>query len=189
MTRNQKLASNLLTPTTKADDHDRPLSLEAIVTEGHMTEADRNVCARAALALFARGQTIAAEHGLVLVDTKYEFGRCCATGDILLIDEIHTPDSSRYWLAASAEERIAAGLEPENIDKEFLRLWFRERCDPYQPDAVLPEAPRDLVVELSRRYVQLYEMITWNEFDFAAAEQGEDVISKVLEEAFRGKIE
>lgn len=183
MTRNQKLPENLLTPTTKEEDHDRPLSLDAIVNEGHMTREDRDVCARAALAIFARGQAIAAQHGLILVDTKYEFGRCCETGRILLIDEVHTPDSSRYWLAASAAERIAAGKEPENIDKEFLRLWFRDHCDPYKDD-MLPEAPRDLVVELSRRYIQLFEMITWDDFDFTAAEQGEDAISKAIEEAF-----
>ena len=181
MTKNMKLPQNLLTPTTKEEDHDRPISLQEIVDEKWMTREDLDVCGQAALAIFARGQQIAAEHGLILVDTKYEFGRCCETGDILLIDEVHTPDSSRYWLASSAAERIAAGQEPENIDKEFLRLWFRDHCDPYK-DESLPEAPRDLVLELSRRYIQLYEMITWKDFDFEAATTGEEAISKAIQD-------
>ena len=167
MVKNQKLPNgNLLTPTTKEEDHDRPISAQEIVKEKWMTQQDWDVCAKAALEIFALGQQIAIDHGLILVDTKYEFGRDLETGEILLIDEVHTPDSSRYWLASSYEERIAAGMEPENIDKEFLRLWFREQCDPYK-DKVLPEAPRDLVLELSRRYITLYEMITWNHFDFS----------------------
>ena len=146
-----------------------------------MTQQDLDVCAKAAVEVFALGQKIAADHGLILVDTKYEFGRCCETGEILLIDEVHTPDSSRYWLASSAAERIAAGKEPENIDKEFLRLWFRDHCDPYK-DETIPDAPRDLVLELSRRYIQLYEMITWKDFDFETASAGEDAISKAIQE-------
>ena len=181
LTKNMKLPEILLTPTTKEEDHDRPISLQQIVDENWMTQADLDVCGQAALAVFRRGQEIAAQHGLILVDTKYEFGRCCATGNILLIDEVHTPDSSRYWLASSAADRIAAGLEPENIDKEFLRLWFADHCDPYN-DAALPEAPRDLVLELSRRYIQLYEMITWNDFDFDAATSGEEAIAKAIQE-------
>lgn len=179
MTKNQKLPTILLTPTTKEDDHDRPISLHDIVKEGWMTQDDLDVCAKAALEIFARGQTIAASGGLILVDTKYEFGKDGET--IRLIDEVHTPDSSRYWLASSVEERIRNGLEPENIDKEFLRLWFRERCDPYDPNVVLPEAPRELVMELSKRYIQLYEMITRQDFDFVAASQGEDGISERIQ--------
>ena len=82
-----------------------------------------------------------------------------------MIDEVNTPDSSRYWISDTYESRIMAGMEPENIDKEFLRLWFRDNCDPYN-DVVLPEAPRDLVIELARRYVVLYETITGMVFDF-----------------------
>lgn len=177
MVKNQKLAKNLLTPTTKEEEHDRPISAEDIIKEKWMTQEDWDVCAEAALKVFARGQKIADEHGLILVDTKYEFGRDLETGEILLIDEVHTPDSSRYWLASSYQERIAAGMEPENIDKEFLRLWFRERCDPYK-EKVIPEAPRDLVLELSRRYITLFEMITWNQFDFTA--DREEGIAKAI---------
>jgi phosphoribosylaminoimidazole-succinocarboxamide synthase len=102
-----------------------------------------------------------------LVDTKYEFGVDDETGEVLLVDEIHTPDSSRYWLEHSYEARFAAKEQPENIDKEFVRLWFKERCDPYK-DESLPEAPADLVLELSRRYVLLYELITGESFPFSA---------------------
>merc|ERR1711920_699140 len=101
----------------------------------------------------------------ILVDTKYEMGKDLVTGEILLIDEVHTPDSSRYWLSSSYEERLMEGKEPENIDKEFFRLWFAKQCDPYK-DEILPKAPKELVVELSRRYISLYEMITGKEFCF-----------------------
>lgn len=177
MIKNQKLSKNLLTPTTKEEEHDRPISAEDIVAEKWMTQEDWDICADAAQRVFAFGQKIAHEHGLILVDTKYEFGRDLETGEILLIDEVHTPDSSRYWLASTYEERIAAGMEPDNIDKEFLRLWFRERCDPYK-EKILPEAPRDLVLELSRRYITLFEMITWNHFDFST--DGEESITNAI---------
>lgn len=179
MTKNQKLAENILTPTTKEEDHDRPISCAEIVAEKWMTQADLDVCAEASLKIFALGQKVAEEHGLILVDTKYEFGRDDVTGEILLIDEVHTPDSSRYWLASTYEQCIAEGKEPDNIDKEFLRLWFRDHCDPYN-DAALPEAPRALVVELARRYITLYEMITWKDFDFSAVE-GEDAITTAIQ--------
>lgn len=164
LVKNQKLPANLITPTTKETEHDRPITPDEIVAEGWMTADDWAHCRDAALALFAFGQEKAAEHGLILVDTKYEMGRD-ADGTIRLIDEIHTPDSSRYWLADSYQQRIAAGQEPENVDKEFLRLWFKEHCDPYA-DAELPKAPDDLVVELGRRYVFLYERITGRAFEF-----------------------
>jgi phosphoribosylaminoimidazole-succinocarboxamide synthase len=114
------------------------------------------------MALYRRGVGIAARNGLILVDTKYEMGRDQG-GNLCLVDEIHTPDSSRYWIADTYQSRFDNGQKPENIDKEFLRLWFVERCDPYG-DEVLPEPPEELVVELSSRYVQLYEMITGTEF-------------------------
>ena len=105
---------------------------------------------------------IAAQKGLILVDTKYEFGTG-ENGTLVLIDEIHTPDSSRYWQLESYEARTAAGQEPEYFDKEFLRLWFKEHSDPYK-DAVLPPAPPELVEEMSRRYIQMYEQITGEKF-------------------------
>jgi phosphoribosylaminoimidazole-succinocarboxamide synthase len=167
--KNQQLNHPVLTPTTKDKDHDRPISPKEIISEGHMTEADWQEASDAALRLFEYGSHLAAQHGLILVDTKYEFGRD-EDGVIRLIDEIHTPDSSRYWLSGNYKERFAAGKEPENIDKEFLRLWFVDHCDPYK-DAVLPQAPNDLIVTLSSRYIQLYEMITNKKFPFQTEKQ------------------
>jgi phosphoribosylaminoimidazole-succinocarboxamide synthase len=158
MVKNQTLPKPILTPTTKSVEHDRPLSAQEIVKEGLIEEAIWNKLEAIVFGLFQRGAEIAARNGLILVDTKYELG-LDENGEVTLIDEVHTPDSSRYWLALSYEERIAKGLEPENIDKEFLRLWFKDHCDPYH-DKDLPKAPDDLVVELSSRYILLYEMIT-----------------------------
>ncbi len=163
MKKNQKLEKAVLTPTTKSDEHDRPVPPKEIVDEGMVPADVWNKMEKAALALFARGQELALAHGLILVDTKYEFG-LDDKGELTLIDEIHTPDSSRYWQAASYEGRIAAGQEPENFDKEFLRLWFKEHCDPYN-DPVLPQAPADMVAELSSRYIQIYEQLTGKKFE------------------------
>ena len=160
--KNQKLDDNMLTPTTKEEHHDRPISPKDIIKEGWMTKEDWGFCSKIALDLFSFGQKVAAEHGMILVDTKYEMG-VDESGNILLIDEIHTPDSSRYWIKNTYEQRIENGLEPENIDKEFLRLWFVDNCDPYNDDE-LPPAPNDLVVELSNRYIYLYETITGESF-------------------------
>ncbi|GAX26231.1 phosphoribosylaminoimidazole-succinocarboxamide synthase [Fistulifera solaris] len=184
MVKNQKLPTNLLTPTTKEEEHDRPISMKDIVDEQWMTPDDLEVCAEAALKVFALGQQIAAEHGLILVDTKYEFGRDEETGEILLIDEVHTPDSSRYWLASTYQQKVALGQEPDNIDKEFLRLWFRDNCDPYN-DEVLPEAPRDLVLELARRYITLYEMITWKDFPLLELLGGESSLKEAMDSLLR----
>ena len=162
MKKNEKLLANIVTPTTKEKEHDRPITAQEIVAEGWLTAAEWEFASAKALELFAFGQGIAAERGLILVDTKYEFG-VDADGEILLIDEIHTPDSSRYWLADSYESRLAAGKEPDMIDKEFFRLWFRERCDPYK-DKVLPVPPDELIAELAARYIQLFEKITGSEF-------------------------
>jgi phosphoribosylaminoimidazole-succinocarboxamide synthase len=133
-----------------------------MIAEGFITESRFERVKETALALFARGQELAARNGLILVDTKYEFG-VDANGALTLIDEIHTPDSSRYWQLDSYAARFAAGEEPQYFDKEFLRLWFREHCDPYR-DAALPPAPPELVEELSRRYVAMYEEITGSPF-------------------------
>ena len=165
MKKNQKLWENLITPTTKSDEHDELISPEKIVADGWMTQEEWDYCAEKAKAIFAHGQKLAAERGLILVDTKYEFGRDIATGEILLIDEVHTPDSSRYWLAHNYEERFAAGKAPDNIDKEFVRLWYKDHCDPYK-DETLPTAPTDLLAELSRRYILLFELITGEQFPF-----------------------
>ncbi|HAU1652548.1 TPA: phosphoribosylaminoimidazolesuccinocarboxamide synthase [Legionella pneumophila] len=160
--KNQKLERPVITPTTKETVHDRPISPHEIVAEGWMTQEDWDEASSYALRLFQHGMEVAQRHGLILVDTKYEFGRD-AEGRIILVDEVHTPDSSRYWLFNSYQERFEAGKEPENIDKEFLRLWFVDHCDPYK-DKVLPQAPQELIVTLASRYIQLYEMITGESF-------------------------
>lgn len=163
MKKNEPLTKNIITPTTKETTHDRPVTPKEIVAEGWLTAEQWEFTSAKTLELFAFGQKIAASRGLILVDTKYEFG-VASDGEILLIDEIHTPDSSRYWLADSYAERLAAGQEPNMIDKEFFRLWFRERCDPYK-DAVLPVPPDDLIAELAARYIQLFEKITGTAFE------------------------
>ncbi len=177
LVKNQKLDANMLTPTTKEEHHDRPIAPDEIVNEGWMAQEDWDYCSQKALELFAFGQKKAAENDMILVDTKYEMGRD-ADGTIQLIDEIHTPDSSRYWIAKTYDERMAAGQEPQNIDKEFLRLWFVDNCDPYN-DETLPEAPEELVVELSSRYIYLYETITGGVFPFPDA--GKSVQERINE--------
>ena len=162
--KNQRLSTPLLTPTTKEKHHDKPISPEEIISEGWMNKNDWESASEIALQLFTFGQKIALKNGLFLVDTKYELGKD-NNGNIVLIDEIHTPDSSRFWIANTYDERFNNGMEPQNIDKEFLRLWFVDNCDPYN-DETLPSAPTELVVELSQRYIFLYETITGNRFKF-----------------------
>jgi phosphoribosylaminoimidazole-succinocarboxamide synthase len=163
MQKNQKLPQPLLTPTTKSETHDRNVTPRDIIEEGLADKKTWEELSVAALRLFNRGQELALKAGLILVDTKYEFGRD-ENGVLTLIDEIHTPDSSRWWRAGSYEERLNAGQEPEYFDKEFLRLWFKEHCDPYK-DKILPAAPKDMVVELASRYIQIYEQITGKQFE------------------------
>ncbi len=162
MKKNQRLLRPVFTPSTKQDTHDRTLSPQELINEGVISRSMIDTVEKVAIALYSRGAEIAASRGLILVDTKYEFG-LDDRGTLTLIDEIHTPDSSRYWQSASYQGRIDAGEEPEYFDKEFLRLWFKEHCDPYK-DATLPEAPPELVEELSARYIRMYEQITGEKF-------------------------
>ena len=168
MKKNQKLEKPVLTPTTKHETHDRNLTSKMILEEKLMSPELWQKISDIALQLFTRGQEIALEKGLILVDTKYEFGLDDG-GEVILIDEIHTPDSSRYWQANSHQDRITKGLEPENFDKEFLRLWFKDNCDPYK-DEKLPEAPAEMVTELSRRYVKICEQITGIPFEIESGD-------------------
>jgi len=163
LVKNQKLPETILTPTTKAaqGEHDAPITAVEIVEQGLLTQAQWDELARLSLAVFARGREIAAENGLILVDTKYEFG-VDENGRITLADEIHTPDSSRYWKADSYNERMNEGAEPESLDKEFLRLWITDKCDPYNDP--IPEIPADTLMEFSGKYVRLYETVTGLEF-------------------------
>ena len=162
MRKNQQLPRPIFDPTTKEAAHDRSLSPQQMIAEGFITQKLFDRVRETALKLFARGQEIAARSGLILVDTKYEFGTD-EHGALVLIDEIHTPDSSRYWQRDTYAARFEAGEEPQYFDKEFLRLWFRDHCDPYR-DATLPPAPPELVDELSRRYIAMYDQITGMKF-------------------------
>ena len=163
LVKNQKLPGTILTPTTKAaqGEHDAPITAEEIVEQGLLTQAQWDELAELSLAIFARGREIAEQNGLILVDTKYEFG-LDPDGRITLADEIHTPDSSRFWIKESYDQRLAAGEEPESLDKEFLRLWIRGRCDPYNDP--IPEIPADTLIEFSGKYVKLYEQVTGQTF-------------------------
>ncbi len=160
---NQRLPHPILTPTSKAFDgaHDAPLTPQQIVSRGLATAAQWAQLSDYALALFARGQAMAAERGLILVDTKYEFGTD-PDGRIVLADEIHTPDSSRYWRADSYEARFAAGERPESFDKDFVRNWVAARCDPYRD--TIPTIPEDLVLATAAVYIQAFETITGQTF-------------------------
>jgi phosphoribosylaminoimidazole-succinocarboxamide synthase len=160
---NQKLPSTIITPTTKAGDgsHDEPLSQSEIIDRGLLTGGQWRRVSQLALALFARGRAIADQCGLILVDTKYEFG-LDPIGRIILADEIHTPDSSRYWIRDSYRQRFAAGEPPETLDKDFVRRWVVARCDPYRDS--LPEIPRDVILEAARIYIDAFETITGQAF-------------------------
>lgn len=160
---NEKLPKPIITPTSKAFDggHDEPLSPQEIVETGLLSAEQWDTLSRYALALFSRGQELAAERGLILVDTKYEFGTD-STGRIVLADEIHTPDSSRYWIAATYPQSFEKGTRPESFDKDFVRAWVAERCDPYKDD--IPEIPVELIEQTSGVYIKAYEMITGQSF-------------------------
>jgi phosphoribosylaminoimidazole-succinocarboxamide synthase len=160
---NQKLSEPIITPTSKASHggHDEPLSQADILEQGLLTKKQWEVVQAYALQLFARGQARAAERGLILADTKYEFGKDQA-GTVVLADEIHTPDSSRYWIAESYEQAFESGNRPESFDKDFIRSWVSERCDPYKQP--IPSIPDEIVNQVSRVYVQAYEAITGKTF-------------------------
>jgi phosphoribosylaminoimidazole-succinocarboxamide synthase len=150
------------------------MSPDELIAAGLVSAEQWQELARLSLALFARGREIAADNGLILVDTKYEFG-LDGHGRLVLADEIHTPDSSRYWYAASYPARHAAGLEPESLDKEFLRLWIRERCNPYTDP--IPEIPDEVLVAFAARYIQLYETVTGQ--PFTAPDRAQPILERI----------
>jgi phosphoribosylaminoimidazole-succinocarboxamide synthase len=179
MRKNQPLPEPIITPTTKgrAGEHDERITCAEVPECGLLDEVTWEQIQAAALAMFKRGQEIARQGGLILVDTKYEFGRA-PDGTLMLIDEVHTPDSSRFWVAESYGERMAKGKEPENFDKEFLRLWYAERG--YRGDGEPPEATDGLIVQVSERYIALYEKLTGRTFEPGAYPAGPR-IAQVLE--------
>lgn len=164
MKKNVRLPHPILTPSTKAEkgDHDVSVSAEQLLGMGVITKEHFERGAAIAASLFEFGQRRAAERGLILVDTKYEMG-LTADGEIVVIDEIHTPDSSRYWYIDSYEERLAKGEEPRSLDKEFVRRWLVENHD-YTGDGPPPALPDEIRVEAAKRYIETYELITGRPF-------------------------
>ncbi|MDE5903416.1 MAG: phosphoribosylaminoimidazolesuccinocarboxamide synthase [Muribaculaceae bacterium] len=173
MRENQKFEHPILTPTTKADEgHDENISREEIIARGIVPEEVYEQVERYALALFERGQQMAAERGLILVDTKYEFG--LLDGKVILIDEIHTPDSSRYFYADGYEERFEKGEPQRQLSKEFVRQWLISNGFMGKEGQQVPEMTDEYCQEVSRRYIELYEHITGKKFqpaDESALEQ------------------
>ncbi|WP_421754752.1 phosphoribosylaminoimidazolesuccinocarboxamide synthase [Croceimicrobium sp.] len=165
MVENQAFAEPIITPTTKADQglHDEDISREAILDQGIVSESDYLQLEEYTRALFQRGQEMARERGLILVDTKYEFGKNAA-GEIILIDEIHTPDSSRYFYAEGYEERLAKGEAQRQLSKEFVREWLMANGFQGKEGQSVPEMTEAFVQEVSERYAELFEKITGHDF-------------------------
>lgn len=161
--KNQKLPTPIITPTTKAahGEHDANVSGEQAIEMGLVTREEWNQLSKYALALYKKGVEIAANQGVILVDTKYEFGRD-PDGKIVLIDEIHTPDSSRFWIANTYDQKITAGEEPDNINKEYLRLWLANQG--YRGEGEMPAITEEVIIETAEKYIQAYEMITGETF-------------------------
>ncbi|MGH7271973.1 MAG: phosphoribosylaminoimidazolesuccinocarboxamide synthase, partial [Polyangiaceae bacterium] len=163
LVKHQKLPHPILTPTTKAPkgEHDVSGSREEILATGCVTAQDFDEAAAVAMRLFAEGQRICAERGLILVDTKYEFGRTPA-GKLVVIDEIHTPDSSRFWRSDTYGERMKAGQDPDPLDKDFVRRWYISQG--YKGDGVAPPMTDDVRAGAAERYIAAYEQITGETF-------------------------
>lgn len=160
MLKNQKFKATIITPTTKGE-HDELIDAKGIIERKLTTKEQWAEISDRALALFKRGQEVAAERGLILVDTKYEMG-VDENGQITIGDEVHTPDSSRYWVASSYEDRLGKGQEPESLDKEFFRLWLREQGFDYgKPQPAITD---DVRLMLAKKYIDLYERITGKNF-------------------------
>ena len=162
--KNEKLPSTIITPTTKAaqGDHDAPITESEILSSQLVTTQQWYELAEKSLALFSRGRDLAAKNGLILVDTKYEFG-VDQNGIVVVADEIHTPDSSRFWIASSYQKLFEASANPESLDKEFLRLWVTAKCDPYNDP--IPDIPLETLIEFSEKYIKLFELVTGKKFE------------------------
>lgn len=164
MRENEKFPTPIITPTTKAEigTHDEDISREEIIVRGLVPENEYRQIEQYALALFARGQEIAEKHGLILVDTKYEFGSC--NGQVMLMDEVHTPDSSRYFYADGYAERFEAGEPQRQLSKEFVREWLMDHGFQGKEGQQVPEMTPAVVQSITDRYVELYEGITGDRF-------------------------
>ena len=169
MRENERFPHPIITPTTKADEgHDMNISREEIIAQGLVSREDYEVMEDYALKIFERGQQIAKKQGLILVDTKYEFGK--RDGKVYLIDEIHTPDSSRYFYADGYEERFAKGEPQRQLSKEFVRQWLIDHNFMNEPGQVMPEITDEYAQSVSERYIELFEHITGERFEKADGE-------------------
>lgn len=185
MKENDKFPTPIITPTTKADEgHDENISKEEAIAQGIVSAEDYALLEKYAIALFQRGTEIAAKRGLILVDTKYEFGKI--GNEIILIDEIHTPDSSRYFYAEGYEERQAKGEKQRQLSKEFVREWLMENGFQGKEGQKVPEITEEIVNSISERYMELYEQITGEKFERGdltnVIERIENNVSKALKE-------
>ena len=176
MRENEKFPTPIITPTTKAEigTHDEDISREEIIARGLVPEKEYELLEKYALALFARGQKIAAQHGLILVDTKYEFGSY--NGQVMLMDEVHTPDSSRYFYAEGYAERFAAGEPQRQLSKEFVREWLMDNGFQGKEGQQVPEMTPEIVSSITDRYVELYEGITGDAF---VREESSDLAARI----------
>jgi phosphoribosylaminoimidazole-succinocarboxamide synthase len=176
MKENQKFPEPIITPTTKAEigEHDADISKEEILAQGLATPEEYELLEKYTLALFKRGTEMAAERGLILVDTKYEFGK--HDGKIYLMDEIHTPDSSRYFYSEGYEERFAAGEPQKQLSKEFVREWLMDNGFQGKEGQEVPEMTPEIVEGISNRYIELYEHITGESF---CKESDEDLYARI----------
>lgn len=176
MKENDKFPTPIITPTTKADaGHDENISKEDIIKQGLVSKEDYEQIEKYALQLFARGSEIANKHGLILVDTKYEFGK--ADGKIYLIDEIHTPDSSRYFYLDGYEQRQAKGEKQRQLSKEFVRQWLMDNGFQGKEGQKVPEMTGEIINDISNRYIELYEHITGKKF--VKPTENDDILKRI----------
>lgn len=176
MKENERFPEPIITPTTKADEgHDLDISKEEIIRQGIVSAEDYEVMETYTRQLFRRGQEIAQKHGLILVDTKYEFGK--RDGKVYLIDEIHTPDSSRYFYADGYEEKLANDLPQKQLSKEFVRQWLIEHDFMNEPGQTMPEITDEYANSVSERYIELYEHITGEKF--VKAQDADDISARI----------
>ncbi len=180
--KNQKFSKPIITPTTKAEhgSHDELISREEIIKRGLVDEDAYRKIEKAALALFDFGSKLVAKNNLILVDTKYEFGEL--DGELVLIDEVHTPDSSRFWIRDTYTELFNKGQEPQKLDKEYVRQWLSNKG--FLGDGPIPLIPDEVKIEAAKRYITAYEMITGNEF----TAKNEDVLKRIEENLRKSKI-
>ena len=176
MKEHQRFEKPIITPTTKADEgHDEDISREEIIRQGLISEEDYKQIEEITYKLFQRGSEIAAKHGLILVDTKYEFGKI---GDqIYLMDEIHTPDSSRYFIADEYQECFEKGLPVKQLSKEFVREWLMANGFQGQEGQQVPEMTPEIVNSISERYIELYEKVTGKKFE--KADESDDILKRI----------